>query len=83
MNAAKKIVPNARFIFASTSHVYKTDNPHPGGEDDLMVNDHTAFRADWMPFGGGDSSGIGMGGIAHTIDEMTRTKLTVFKSRYL
>lgn len=32
----------------------------------VMVNDHTAFRADWMPFGGRDSSGIGMGGISHT-----------------
>lgn len=49
----------------------------------VMVNDHTAFRADWMPFGGRDTSGIGMGGISHTIDEMTRIKLTVFKSKYL
>ncbi|WP_264537495.1 aldehyde dehydrogenase family protein [Flavobacterium sp. N1736] len=47
----------------------------------VMINDHTAFRVDWMPFGGRDSSGIGMGGISYTINEMTREKLTVFKSK--
>lgn len=29
----------------------------------VMVNDHTAFRVDWMPFGGAKQSGLGMGGI--------------------
>lgn len=46
----------------------------------VMVNDHTAFRVDWMPFGGRDSSGIGMGGIPYSINEMTREKLMVIKS---
>ena len=49
----------------------------------VMVNDHTAFRVDWMPFGGRDSSGIGMGGIPYTIHEMTREKLMVIKSGVL
>lgn len=49
----------------------------------VMVNDHTAFRVDWMPFGGRDSSGIGMGGISYAINEMMREKLTVFKSKFL
>ena len=49
----------------------------------VMVNDHTAFRVDWMPFGGRDSSGIGMGGIQYTMHEMTREKLMVIKSNYL
>lgn len=49
----------------------------------VMVNDHTAFRVDWMPFGGRDASGIGMGGISYSINEMTREKLTVFKSKFL
>ena len=49
----------------------------------VMVNDHTAFRVDWMPFGGRDVSGIGMGGIAYTINEMMREKMTVIKSKYL
>ena len=47
----------------------------------VMINDHTAFRVDWMPFGGRDESGIGTGGIPYTMREMTRTKLLVFKSR--
>jgi acyl-CoA reductase-like NAD-dependent aldehyde dehydrogenase len=46
----------------------------------VMVNDHTAFRVDWMPFGGRDSSGIGMGGIQYSMHEMTREKMMVFKS---
>jgi len=49
----------------------------------VMVNDHTAFRVDWMPFGGRDSSGIGMGGIQYSMHEMTREKLMVFKSKVL
>lgn len=47
----------------------------------VMVNDHTAFRVDWMPFGGRDVSGIGMGGIQYSMHEMTREKLTVIKSK--
>lgn len=43
----------------------------------VMVNDHTAFRVDWMPFGGRDVSGIGMGGIPYSMHEMTRDKLMV------
>ncbi len=46
----------------------------------VMVNDHTAFRVDWMPFGGRDASGIGLGGIQYSMHEMTREKLMVFKS---
>ncbi|WP_269235982.1 aldehyde dehydrogenase family protein [Flavobacterium flavigenum] len=49
----------------------------------VMVNDNTAFRVDWMPFGGRDASGLGMGGISYTINEMTREKLMVFKSKSL
>lgn len=49
----------------------------------VMVNDHTAFRVDWMPFGGRDSSGMGMGGIQYSMHEMTREKLMVFKSSVL
>jgi len=49
----------------------------------IMVNDHTAFRVDWMPFGGRDESGIGMGGIPYSMHEMTREKLMVLKSNVL
>lgn len=43
----------------------------------VMVNDHTAFRADWMPFGGRRSSGLGLGGIPYAMGEMTQTKMVV------
>lgn len=46
----------------------------------VMINDHTAFRVDWMPFGGSEWSGIGTGGIAYSIKEMSKEKLIVLKS---
>ncbi len=49
----------------------------------VMVNDHTAFRVDWMPFGGAKKSGLGMGGIQHSMKEMTTEKMMVFKSKSL
>lgn len=46
----------------------------------VMVNDHTAFRVDWMPFGGAKKSGLGVGGIGYTMKDMTLEKLLVFRS---
>lgn len=46
----------------------------------VMVNDHTAFRADWMPFGGFELSGLRLGGIPYTIDDYSRKKMLVLKS---
>ncbi|HUP91248.1 MAG TPA: aldehyde dehydrogenase family protein [Solimonas sp.] len=46
----------------------------------VMVNDHTAFRVDWMPFAGLKQSGHGVGGIPHTIHEMQVRKMMVIKS---
>ena len=45
----------------------------------VMVNDHTAFRVDWMPFAGRRQSGYGTGGIAYTMHDMTQTKMAVIK----
>ncbi|GMT48823.1 MAG: aldehyde dehydrogenase [bacterium] len=49
----------------------------------VMVNDHTAFRVDWMPFAGRKSSGLGVGGIIDTMKEMTEEKMMIFKSPVL
>lgn len=49
----------------------------------VMVNDHTAFRVDWMPFGGAKISGLGMGGIPHSMDDMSVEKMMVIKSPVL
>jgi acyl-CoA reductase-like NAD-dependent aldehyde dehydrogenase len=49
----------------------------------VMVNDHTAFRVDWMPFGGLRNSGLGVGGIPFTMDHMQIEKMVVIRSREL
>ncbi len=46
----------------------------------VLVNDHTAFRVDWMPFAGHDVSGFGIGGIPYTMKDMCEEKLVVFRS---
>ncbi|MET0390456.1 MAG: aldehyde dehydrogenase family protein, partial [Polyangiales bacterium] len=45
----------------------------------VMINDHTAFRVDWMPFAGLRQSGYGIGGIGWTMHEMTHQKMVVFR----
>ena len=47
----------------------------------VMVNDHTAFRIDGMPFAGLRQSGLGTGGIPYTIEDMTVDKMLVMQSR--
>lgn len=49
----------------------------------VMVNDHTAFRVDWMPFAGLRESGLGVGGIAHTVHDMQCEKMLVIRSQEL
>ena len=49
----------------------------------VMVNDHTAFRVDWMPFAGLRESGLGIGGIPYTMKDMQIEKLVVIRSREL
>ncbi|CAA6826410.1 MAG: Non-phosphorylating glyceraldehyde-3-phosphate dehydrogenase (NADP) (EC [uncultured Sulfurovum sp.] len=49
----------------------------------VMINDHTAFRVDWMPFGGAKNSGLGLGGISDAMEEMSNQKLMVIKSSAL
>ena len=46
----------------------------------VMINDHTAFRVDWMPFAGIKQSGLGVGGLPYTMHEMQVEKMMVLKS---
>lgn len=46
----------------------------------VLVNDHTAFRTDWMPFAGRKQSSLGTGGIPYTMRDMTHEKMIVFRS---
>ena len=47
----------------------------------VMINDHTAFRVDWMPFAGLRESGLGVGGIPHSMKDMQIEKLVVIRSK--
>jgi acyl-CoA reductase-like NAD-dependent aldehyde dehydrogenase len=49
----------------------------------VMINDHTAFRVDWMPFAGLRQSGLGVGGIRYTMRDMQIAKLIVLRSKGL
>jgi acyl-CoA reductase-like NAD-dependent aldehyde dehydrogenase len=46
----------------------------------VLINDHTAFRVDWMPFGGSQRSGLGTGGIQYSMRDMCKEKLVVIRS---
>ncbi|MBL7002884.1 MAG: aldehyde dehydrogenase family protein [Gammaproteobacteria bacterium] len=56
-------------------HCYKNLNASA-----VMVNDFTAFRVDWMPFAGLKQSGLGVGGIPYTFEDMQIEKMMVLKS---
>lgn len=45
----------------------------------FMINESTAFRVDWMPFGGAKRSGLGVGGTRHAVHDMTEEKLVVVR----
>ena len=59
-------------------HAYKRFNASA-----VMVNDHTAFRVDWMPFAGLRNSGLGVGGIPHTFEDMQIKKMLLLRSSQL
>lgn len=45
----------------------------------VLVNDHTAFRTDWMPFAGRKQSGYGTGGIPYSMRDMSEEKMIILK----
>lgn len=47
----------------------------------VMVNEHTAFRVDWMPFAGLRQSGLGVGGIPGSIRDMQVEKMLVVRGQ--
>jgi len=59
-------------------HAYKHLNASA-----VMVNDFTAFRVDWMPFAGLRHSGLGVGGIPYTFEDMQIKKMLLIKSNQL
>ena len=45
----------------------------------VIINDHSAFRTDWMPFAGLRQSGFGTGGIPYTMKDMMQEKMIVLR----
>jgi acyl-CoA reductase-like NAD-dependent aldehyde dehydrogenase len=45
----------------------------------MVVNNHNAYRVDWMPFGGHGLAGLGLGGVKFAMEEMTRLKQIIIK----
>jgi acyl-CoA reductase-like NAD-dependent aldehyde dehydrogenase len=43
----------------------------------VLINEQTAFRVDWMPFGGIKHSGEGIGGIPYTYSDMVYKKTLI------
>lgn len=46
----------------------------------VIINDHCAFRVDWMPFGGLKQAGLGTGGIWETMEQLSYEKMLVIHS---
>lgn len=46
----------------------------------VLINDHTAFRTDWMPFAGLRQSGLGTGGVPYTFRDMQIDKMIVLRT---
>ena len=47
----------------------------------ILINEHTTFRVDWMPFGGKKLSGHGTGGMLDSMLDMTDEKLIIIKDK--
>jgi acyl-CoA reductase-like NAD-dependent aldehyde dehydrogenase len=47
----------------------------------VLINDHTAFRTDWMPFAGRRQSGYGVGGIPWSMQAMSQEKMLVLRHK--
>jgi acyl-CoA reductase-like NAD-dependent aldehyde dehydrogenase len=45
----------------------------------MVINDHNAYRVDWMPFAGYRQSGLGMGGVKYMMNEMVQLKQVIIK----
>lgn len=45
----------------------------------IVINDSTAFRVDWMPFGGAKESGFRVGGVKYSIHDVSEEKLIIIR----
>ncbi len=87
MNEAIHLANRVPFAFQAsvfTNHLDEAMNAYKMlNASAIMINDHTAFRVDWMPFAGLRESGLGTGGIPHTMKDMQIEKMMVIHSKGL
>jgi acyl-CoA reductase-like NAD-dependent aldehyde dehydrogenase len=79
-----EIIQNSPYHFASALFSENIQSIMDGVKKiacmNLMINEHTSWRVDAMPFGGHRKSGLGMGGVKWAIEEQTRLKQVVFNT---
>lgn len=46
----------------------------------IVINDHSAFRADWAPFGGRYESGVSLGGMEASLHDLMPEKMIVVRT---
>jgi len=86
INSAIDKINNTDFIFHSAIFTNNIQKALKYSElingTGIIINDHTAFRTDWMPFGGAKLSGMGTGGIEYSMNEYSYDKLKVINYNY-
>lgn len=84
INAALAAANSLDYAFQAAVYSQHIDNALYAAErldaSAVMINEHSAFRVDWMPFAGLKHSGHGTGGIAYTMQDMQIDKMIVLTS---
>tara|TARA_B100001778_G_C18325264_1_gene510529 strand:- start:12 stop:713 length:702 start_codon:yes stop_codon:yes gene_type:complete len=83
-NAIKK-ANNEKYAFQSSVYTQNIDIAMLCYEKldakSVFINEQTAFRVDWMPFGGIKNSGEGVGGIEYSFSDLLYDKLIIINSK--
>ena len=83
-NAIKK-ANNEKYAFQSSVYTQNIDTAMLCYEKldakSVFINEQTAFRVDWMPFGGIKNSGEGVGGIEYSFSDLLYDKLIIINSK--
>ena len=81
---AVKKANNYQFAFQSSIYTKNIDTAMYFYENldakSVFINEQTAFRVDWMPFGGIKHSGEGVGGIEYSFSDLLYDKLMIINS---
>lgn len=73
---------DTKYFFQASIFTNRVDNAFKAAVNlagrTVLINDHSAFRVDWMPFGGHRLSGLGVSGIGYAMKDLCIDKLLVF-----